>query len=58
VKLNGEIAVLQKLIDGALAGHPGFLAVQTIPGLGPVLAAVFVAEIGDVSRFPGRRPAV
>jgi transposase len=27
--------------------------VQTIPGVGPVLAAVFVAEIGDVHRFAG-----
>ncbi len=26
---------------------------QTIPGIGPVLAAVFVAEMGDVSRFDG-----
>ena len=26
---------------------------QTIPGIGPVLGAVFVAEIGDVTRFPG-----
>ena len=26
---------------------------QTIPGVGPVLGAVFVAEIGDVPRFPG-----
>jgi transposase len=26
--------------------------VQTIPGIGPVLGAVFVAEIGDVHRFP------
>ncbi len=44
--LDGEIAA-------ALAGHPGYEAVQAIPGVGPVLAAVFVAEIGDVSRFPG-----
>jgi hypothetical protein len=29
-----------------------YLAIQTIPGVGPVLAAVFVAEIGDVGRFP------
>jgi transposase len=27
--------------------------VQAITGVGPVLAAVFVAEIGDVTRFPG-----
>jgi transposase len=25
--------------------------VQAIPGIGPILAAVFVAEIGDVTRF-------
>jgi transposase len=50
--LNGEITMLQALIDSALAGHRGFGAVQTIPGVGPVLGAVFVAEIGDVTRFP------
>jgi transposase len=27
-------------------------AVRALPGLGPVLAAVTVAEIGDISRFP------
>jgi transposase len=31
--------------------HPGYLAIQQIPGVGPVLAAVFVAEIGDITRF-------
>ena len=36
-----------------LAADPGYRAVQQIPGIGPVLAAVFVAEIGDVHRFPG-----
>jgi transposase len=50
-KLNDEITMLQGLIDTALAGHPGFEAIQAIPGVGPVLAAVFVAEIGDVTRF-------
>ena len=34
---------------------PGFAAVQAIPGVGPILGAVFVAEIGDVHRFA--RPA-
>jgi transposase len=36
-----------------LAGDVGDLAIQAIPGVGPVLAAVFVAEIGDVHRFAG-----
>ena len=35
---------------------PGYLAIQQIPGVGPVLAAVFVAEIGDVTRFHRPRP--
>ena len=29
----------------------GYLAVQQIPGIGPALAAVFVAEIGEVTRL-------
>ena len=35
-----------------LRQDPGFVAVKTIPGVGPILGAVFVAEIGDVHRFP------
>ena len=46
-----EIDVLAKRIAGQLARHPGFRAIQAIPGVGPVLGAVFVAEIGDVTRF-------
>jgi transposase len=34
-----------------LKAHRGFQAIQAIRGVGPVLAGVFVAEIGDVSRF-------
>jgi transposase len=36
-----------------LTRDPGYRAIQAIPGIGPVLGAVFVAEIGDVTRFPG-----
>jgi transposase len=54
-KLNGEIAMLQGLVDKALAGHSGFEAIQAIGGVGPVLAAVFVAEVGDVTRFADSR---
>jgi transposase len=31
----------------------GYQAIQQLPGIGPTLAAVFVAEIGDVHRFAG-----
>ena len=30
---------------------PGYQAIQVIPGIGPVLAGVFVAEVGDITRF-------
>jgi transposase len=49
--LEFEIDVFEKLTRGRLAADPGYLAVQTIPGIGPVLGAVMVAEIGDVDRF-------
>ena len=48
---NREIAMLDRLIARRLEGHAGYQAIQAIPGVGKVLAAVFVAEIGDVSRF-------
>jgi transposase len=38
-----------------LKGHPGYEAVQALRGVGPVFAAVFVAEIGDVGRFANAR---
>jgi len=40
-----------QLVAGRLRADPGYLAIQAIPGVGPVLAAVFVAEIGDIGRF-------
>jgi transposase len=46
-----EIDVVSARLRGQLARDPGYRAVQAIPGVGPVLAAVFVAEIGDVTRF-------
>ena len=38
-------------IHRRLKGQPGYEAIQALRGVGPVLAAVFVAEIGDVTRF-------
>jgi transposase len=52
--LDFEVELFGKLVTGRLRTHPGYQAIQAIPGVGPVLAAVFVAEIGDVTRF--RRP--
>jgi transposase len=46
-----EVDLFTRLTRGRLVADPGYVAVQQLPGVGPVLAAVFVAEIGDVSRF-------
>jgi hypothetical protein len=46
-----EIDVLAQHTGAGLRAHPGFRAIQAIHGGGLVLAAVFVAEIGDVARF-------
>jgi transposase len=54
--LDAEIELFSGMVRARLAGHPGYLAIQAIDGLGPVLASVLVAEIGDVARFH-RRPA-
>ena len=49
-----EIDLFTPMIARQLAArHPGYVAVQTIPGVGPVLGSVFVAEIGDITRFRG-----
>lgn len=34
-----------------LAGHPDFDRLQTIPGIGPILALIMLAEAGDLRRF-------
>ena len=38
-------------IAAKLHGDRGYWAIQQLPGVGPILGAVFVAEIGDVHRF-------
>jgi transposase len=49
--LDFEIDLFAGLVRGRLARDPGSTAVHQIPGIGPTLAAVFVAEIGEVTRF-------
>ena len=49
--LTSEIAMLSEVIADLLAGDRGCQVIQQLPGIGPVLAAVITAEIGDVTRF-------
>ena len=50
-ELNTEITMLSEVIADLLAGDRGYRVIQRLPGIGPVLAAVIIAEIGDVTRF-------
>jgi transposase len=50
--LADEIAATEVELHRRLRHHPGYRNLLTVKGIGPVLAAVFVAEIGDVTRFP------
>ncbi len=50
-ELTTEITMLSEVTADLLAGHRGCQVIQQLPGIGPVLAAVIVAEIGDVTRF-------
>jgi transposase len=52
---DAEVAFLTDAIAARLRHHPGYHAIQQIPGAGPTFAAVFVVEIGDIGRFA--RPA-
>ena len=46
-----EVVMLEAQIRGRLRGDRGYRAIQAINGIGPTMAAILVAEIGDVSRF-------
>jgi transposase len=49
--LDFEVDLFAGMVRGRMAREPGYTAVQKIPGIGPTLGAVFVAEIGDITRF-------
>jgi transposase len=46
-----EVDSLDRLIASQLRGHRGYEAIQAVKGVGPTIAAILVAEIGDISRF-------
>jgi transposase len=50
-ELSSEITMLSEVTADLLAGDRGYQVIQQLPGIGPVLAAVIIAEIGDVTRF-------
>lgn len=49
--LDNEIDALDVELDRRLKTHQGYRNLLKVKGIGPVLAAVFVVEIGDITRF-------
>ncbi len=49
--LEEELDLFERLTRGRLVADPGYTALQQLPGVGTILAAVFTAEVGDVSRL-------
>ena len=50
-ELSTEITMLSEVTADLLRGDRGYRVIQQLPGIGPVLAAVIIAEIGDITRF-------
>ena len=51
--LSNEIDAVDVELDRRLKHHAGYQNLLKVKGIGPVLAAVFVVEIGDIARFGG-----
>lgn len=50
--IDGQLNQIDAVIRGWAKDRPEVARLQTIPGIGTVLSATIVAEIGDISRFP------
>jgi len=50
--VRAQVADAERDVLAAAAQDPIALALQTIPGVGPVLALLIRAEVGDLGRFP------
>ncbi len=47
-----KLVMVERALHVRLAHHQGYHAIQALNGVGRVIAAIFLAEIGDVTRFP------
>ena len=52
VTVRAQVADAERAVLAAAAQDPIATALQAIPGIGPVLALLIRAEVGDVRRFP------
>ena len=56
--LDREIEAVEQLIAAEALSWPEVKRLMTVPGVNVIVAATFMAAVGDVSRFPDRRKLV
>jgi transposase len=56
--LDQEIAAAEKQIARDALISPQIKRLMTVPGVNAIVAATFLAAVGDISRFPGQRQLV
>jgi len=53
--LDGEIAAVDQLIAAEALSWPEIKRLMTVPGVNVIVAATFIAAVGDIRRFGDRR---
>jgi transposase len=53
--LDAEIAAVEQLIATEALSWPEVKRLMTVPGVNVIVAATFMAAVGDIHRFPDRR---
>ena len=53
--LDAEIAAVERLIAAEALSWPEIKRLMTVPGVNVIVAATFIAAVGDIRRFPDRR---
>jgi transposase len=56
--LDQEIAEVEKQVARDALGSPQVARLMTVPGVNVIVAATFLAAVGDVGRFPDQRQLV
>jgi transposase len=56
--LDSEIAAVEQLIAAEALSWPELKRLMTVPGVNVIVAATFMAAVGDIARFPDRRKLI
>jgi transposase len=56
--LDQEIAEVEKQVARDALSSPQIKRLMTVPGVNVIVAATFLAAVGDINRFPGQRQLV